>query len=159
MTVLDLPVPRDDRYLEDYIPGSSFEYGPISVSESEIIEFASKFDPQDIHINREKAARGHFKGLIASGWHTSSLMMRLYADHFLSAVGSIASPGLDELRWPVPVRPGDSLRLRVTVLESRLSRSKPDRGMMRALVELTNQRGEIVMTAKTMNVMMRRPVR
>jgi acyl dehydratase len=146
-----------NQYLEDYVPGASFEYGPISVGESEIVNFAEKFDPQYIHTDPEKAARGPFKGLIASGWQTTTLAMRLYASHFLPCVGFVASPRLDELRWRVPVRPGDSLRLRVTVLESQPSPSEPDRGVMRALVEFINQNGQIVMTAKTTNILLRRP--
>ena len=146
-----------DRYLEDYPPGASFEYGPISVGETEIVNFAEKFDPQYIHTNPEKASRGPFKGLIASGWHTTALAMRLYNNDFLPGVGFVGSPRLDELRWPVPVRPGDSLRLRVTVLESQPSPSEPDRGIMRALVEFINQNGQIAMTAKTTSILLRRP--
>jgi acyl dehydratase len=153
----EFSVPINDRYFEDYISGSVFEFGSIPVSEAEIIDFAKKFDPQDIHINREKAASGPFGGLIASGWHTCGLMMRLYADNFLSSVAAIASPGVDELRWLKPVRPGDSLRIRVSVLDSRRSGSKPDRGMVRVLVEVLNQQQELVMSVKTMNLLRCRP--
>jgi acyl dehydratase len=153
MSADQFSVPIDQRYFEDYIPGSAYEYGPISVSEAEIIEFAEKFDTQYIHTDREKAAQGPFGGLIASGWHTASLMMRLYSDHFISSVAAIASPGVDELRWIKPVRPGDSLRIRVTVIESRRSQSKPQIGMVRVLVEVFNQQDEIVMTLKPMNLL------
>lgn len=107
--------PIDDRYFEDYVPGSVFEFGPILVDEAEVIAFAERFDPQTMHVDPDKAARGPYGGLIASGWHTLSMMMRLYVDHYLSAVASLVSPGVDEVRWHRPVRPGDRLRLRVTV--------------------------------------------
>jgi acyl dehydratase len=124
-----------DRYFEDYIPGAVFEYGEIRVDEAEIIEFARRFDPQDMHVDPEAARRGRFGGLIASGWHTGAMMMRLLVDNFLPKAASLASPGIDELRWLHPVRPGDLLRIRVTVLEATRSRSKPDRGMVRTLIE------------------------
>ncbi|TDD57636.1 MaoC family dehydratase, partial [Actinomadura rubrisoli] len=126
----DFAAPIDARYFEDYATGTTYEYGHVSVTEAEIIEFARRFDPQPIHLDPGFAATGPFKGIIASGWHTGSILMRLFADHVLSRVASLASPGVDELRWPAPVRPGDSLRLRVTVLETRPSRSKPDRGIV-----------------------------
>jgi acyl dehydratase len=153
----EFSVPIHDRYFEDYVPGSVFEYGPIPVTESEVIDFAGKFDPQDIHTDPTKAASGPFGGLIASGWHTCGLMMRLYADNFLSSVAAIASPGVDELRWLKPVRPGDSLSIRVSVLDSRRSASKPDRGMVRVLVEVLNQKQELVLSVKTMNLLRCRP--
>jgi acyl dehydratase len=97
--------PIDQRYFEDYHKGARFEYGPILVEETEIISFARRFDPQSIHTDPEAASRGPFNGLIASGWHTISLMMRLIVDHYLSAVASLGSPGVDEVRWLRPVRP------------------------------------------------------
>ena len=113
-----------ERYFEDYPPGAVFEGGAIAVTEAEILEFARKYDPQAMHTDPEAAARGYFGGLIASGWHTAAMMMRLFAAHFLSPASSLASPGIDELRWVRPVRPGDVLRVRVTVTEARRSRSK-----------------------------------
>jgi acyl dehydratase len=154
---IEFNVPIDERYFEDYVPGPIFEYGPISVTESEIVDFAKKYDPQSIHTDPEKAARGPFGGLIASGWHTSSLMMRLYADNYLSSVASLASPGTDELRWTKPVRPGDSLWIRVTALDSRRSKSKPNLGIVRVYVEVLNQNRETVMTVKTLNLFRCRP--
>jgi acyl dehydratase len=94
-----------------------------------------------------------FGGLIASGWHTASLMMRLLADHYLSKVASLGSPGVDELRWTQPVRPGDALSIRVTVLDAKRSRSKPDRGIVQTSIEVLNQRGEIVATMKAINLL------
>jgi acyl dehydratase len=146
----------ENRYFEDYIPGTVFEYGEIRVEEAEILDFARRFDPQEMHIDPEVAKRGRFGGLIASGWHTGAMMMRLLADNFLPKAASLASPGIDELRWLHPVRPGDVLRIRVTVLEAMPSRSKPDRGMVRTLIEVLNQDGKIVMSVKPMNIIARR---
>src|SRR3954471_7451307 len=138
----------EERFFEDYSPGAVFEYGEIRVDEAEILEFARRFDPQDMHVDPEAAKRGRFGGLIASGWHTGAMMMRLLADNFLPKEASLASPGIDELRWLFPVRPGDVLRIRVTVLEATRSRSKPDRGMVRTSIEVLNQNEEIVMSLK-----------
>ena len=140
------------RYFEDYVPGAIFEYGKIRVDEAEILEFARRFDPQDMHVDPEAAARGRFGGLIASGWHTAAMMMRLVAENFLPKKASLGSPGIDELRWLRPVRPGDVLRLRVTVLEATRSRSRPDRGVVRTFMEVLNQDGEVVMSLKPMNI-------
>lgn len=148
----DFATPVDERYFEDYVPGSAFEYGEISLTADEIIDFAKRFDTQPIHTDPEAAKRGPFKGLIASGWHTASVMMRLLADHYISHVAGMASPGVDEIRWLVPVRPGDTLSIRVTVLEARRSRSKPDRGLVISLVEVINQKREVVMTLKPMSI-------
>jgi acyl dehydratase len=145
-------LPAGDRYFEDYAPGSVFEYGEIRVDAADIIEFARRFDPQDMHVDPGKSASGRFGGLIASGWHTAALMMRLLADNFLPREASLASPGIDELRWLQPVRPGDVLRIRVSVLDATRSRSRPDRGMVRTLVEVLNQRGEVAMSLKPMNI-------
>src|SRR5262245_26890918 len=111
-----------DRYFEDYAPGDVMTAGPIAVEADEIVQFASRYDPQPMHTDPEAAARGHFGGLIASGWHTGGLMIRLFALHFLSPASSVASPGVDEVRWFRPVRPGDELTLRVTVLAATPSR-------------------------------------
>ncbi len=145
-------VPVTQRYFEDYVTGTTFEYGEISLRADEIIEFAKRFDPQPIHIDPEAAERGPFAGLIASGWHTAGVMMRLLADHYISHVASMASPGVDEIRWLKPVRPGDTLSIRVTVLETKRSRSKPDRGVVQSLVEVMNQNKEVVMTLKPMSI-------
>lgn len=153
----DFAVPLDDRYFEDYVPGSVYEYGDVTVTEAEILEFAGRFDPQPMHVDPAAAAEGAYGGLIASGWHTTALMMRLYADHYLSRVASLGSPGIDELRWPAPVRPGDRLRLRVEVQDARPSRSRPDRGLVRTHTELRNQRGETVLSLTAMNLLRRRP--
>jgi acyl dehydratase len=153
MRAHDIPVPIDQRYFEDYVPGSVFEYGSVALTEDEIVEFAKRFDPQYIHADPRAAAEGPFGGLIASGWHTAAIMMRLFVQHYLSHVASMASPGIDELRWLEPVRPGDSLSIRISVLEANRSRSKPDRGMVRSFIEVLNQDGQVVMSLKAMNIL------
>jgi acyl dehydratase len=135
----DFKTAIDDRFFEDYTPGAVFEYGYVTVTADEIVEFARRFDPQPIHIDAAYAAAGPFGGLIASGWHTAGLFTRMFVDHYISHVASLASPGVDELRWPVPVRPGDRLRMRTTVLEARRSKSRPDRGIVHTRCELFNQ--------------------
>ena len=144
----DFAVPLDDRYFEDYAEGAVYEYGYASVTADEIVEFARRFDPQPMHVDPEYAATGPFGGLIASGWHTAGIFMRLYADHYLSRVASLASPGIDEVRWPSPLRPGDKLWIRTTILEARRSRSKPDRGLIRTHGEMfTGDRQVLALTA------------
>lgn len=148
----DFAVGIEDRYFEDYEVGTVYEYGHASVSEAEIIAFAERFDPQPIHVDTQFAARGPFGGVIASGWHTAAIAMRLVVDHYVSRVASLASPGVDELRWPTPVRPGDSLRLRTTILETRRSQSKPDRGLIRTRAELLNQHDQTALSLVAMNL-------
>lgn len=149
--------PVDDRYFEDYVEGEVYRFGSIAVTADEVIGFAKRYDPQSFHIDPEAARRSPFGGLIASGWHTAGLMMRLFADHYLTHVASLASPGLDELRWLKPVRPGDTLSIRVTVLKAVASKSKPDRGVVTSGIEVLNQADEIVMTLKAVNFIGRRP--
>jgi len=152
MTDTDFAAPIYDRYFEDYVPGFVCEYGELPISADEITEFARRFDPQPFHIDRIAAEQSPYGGLIASGWHTASLMMRMFSDHYLTKVASLGSPGVDEIRWLKPVRPGDVLRIRTTILEANRSRSKPDRGMVRTFIETLNQHGEVVMTMKAMNL-------
>ena len=139
-------VPAEKRYFEDYVSGS------IAVEQDEVIAYARRFDPQVFHTNPELAKSTIYGGLIASGWHTAGLMMRLFADHYLSKVASLGSPGIDELRWTVPVRPGDELSIRVTILETKRSRSKPDRGIVNSFIEVINQDREVVMSMKAINL-------
>ena len=146
-----------ERYFEDYTPGTVFTCGPITVSAAEIIEFARRYDPQPMHIDPQAAAAGRFGGLIASGWHTTALMMRLFVTNFLSPVSSAASPGIDELRWHQPVRPGDTLSLRVSVLDARRSRSRPGEGIVKSLIEVFNQHGAVVMSLKPISLIACRP--
>lgn len=153
MQAADFAAPIDRRWLEDYVPGTVVAYGSIRVEAADIIDFAQRFDPQEFHLDAERAAEGPFGGLIASGWHTASVMMRMLVDHYLSRVASLGSPGVDELRWLAPVRAGDTLSIRVTVVEARRSQAKPDRGLVRALIEVLNQRDETVMTVRAMTLM------
>ena len=149
--------PAAERYFEDYRPGAVFTAGAIAVSEAEIIDFARCYDPQAMHTDPAAAASGRFGGLIASGWHTAALMMRLFVEHFLSPVSSIASPGIYEVRWLRPVRPGDVLSIRVTIIEAQRSRSRPERGTVRSFIEVLNQRGEVVMSPKPISLIRCRP--
>jgi acyl dehydratase len=144
--------PREARYFEDYRVGDVYRFGTATVSEEEVVEFARRYDPQSFHVDRAAAERSMFGGLIASGWHTAALMMRMLVDHYVSAVASLASPGVDALRWLAPVRPGDSLSLRVEVIEARRSRSKPDRGVVRARVEVLNQHRQAVMSVEAVSL-------
>lgn len=149
----EFAVPIGERYFEDYVPGSTYEFGSIGVSEAEMLEFASRFDPQPIHVDPVTASRGPFGGLIASGWHTAGLMMRLFADHYLSTVASLGGPGVDELRWRHPVRPGDTFWLRLAVLDARRSRSKPDRGLVRTSAQLVNHEDVVVLELTVLNLL------
>jgi acyl dehydratase len=152
----DFAAPITDRFFEDYRAGSSYAYGYLPVSLEEIVEFARRYDPQPLHTDPDYAERGPFGGIIASGWLTSSLCMRLFADHFLSRNASLSSPGIDELRWPAPVRPGDVLHVRIDVLETRSSRTKPDRGLVRTHLEGVNQDGRTVLDFHAVNFLSRR---
>jgi acyl dehydratase len=143
--------PPQDRFFEDYVVGATYVCGSFKLSEDEIIAFASRYDPQMMHIDRDLAASGPFGGIIASGWHTIAAAMRLMVDNFLPHNG-LAAPGIDELRWPRPVRPNETLTLHATVQEARRSRSKPDRGLIRTLLEVLNQNGEVVMSMKPLNM-------
>ena len=145
------------RYWEDFKPGQVIELGSRTIDTERILAFAREFDPQPFHTDEEAARHTIFGGLIASGWHTGSLSMRLFYDGLIKDVVSLGSPGFDELRWVKPVRPGDTLSARFTVLECVASRSKPDRGVIRALLETRNQHGEVVMTITAVNLFGRRP--
>jgi acyl dehydratase len=148
----DLP-----RWFEDFVPGMVTEFGDYVITESEIIDFARRYDPQPFHTDPEAAKHSNFGGLIASGWNTIGAMMRMMVDHYVPGNASLGSPGIDEIRWLQPVRPGDRLRVRVTVQEATRSRSKPDRGVVRSLNEVLNQRGEVVMTMRGMMLMRAQP--
>ncbi|HVV58379.1 MAG TPA: MaoC family dehydratase [Gaiellaceae bacterium] len=134
------------RYWEDIHVGDVFEFGPVEVREDEVIAFASAYDPQPFHVDVEAAAAGPFGGLIASGWHTASLFMGMYVRGLLHDTVSMGSPGVEQLRWLVPVRPGDELSARVRVVDSRPSSKNPRRGTIVSECEVLNQRGEVVMT-------------
>ncbi|MGO9471517.1 MAG: MaoC family dehydratase [Isosphaeraceae bacterium] len=146
MTLNKLPVAANQRFFEDIKADQVYEFGTITVSEKDIIDFARQFDPQDFHLDPAKAASSLFGGIVASGWHTTAVVMRLYVDHYLSHIANLGSPGVENIRWPNPLRPGDTLRIRVTILEARPSRSKPDRGIVRVHVEAINQTDKLVLS-------------
>ena len=145
------------RYFEDFVAGETVELGSVVFTEAEIIDFARAYDPQPMHADPEAARGSIYGGLIASGWHTAALVMRLLVENYLAAESSLGSAGLDELRWPHPVRPGDTLRVRATVVESRRSLSKPDRGIVKTVVEAANSGGATVMRATAINFVLVRP--
>ena len=134
-----------ELYFEDLKPGDKFQSETFAVPAKAIIEFAEKFDPQKFHLSAKSAERSIFKGLIASGWHTAAITMRLFVRTLNFAEGAIGL-GVDELRWPHAVRPGDVLQVETEILEARLSRSKPDHGIIRLRNTTTNQRAEVVQT-------------
>jgi acyl dehydratase len=134
------------RYFEDFQPGEVHESGPYMVTREEIVAFAQQFDPQPFHVDEEAARRSIYGGIIASGWHTAAICHRLLVEGLLKNSAGMGSPGVDELRWLKPVRPGDALSIRIEVLSTTPSRSKPDRGAIRCRFEVRNQQGEVVMT-------------
>jgi acyl dehydratase len=151
------PLPWRERWFEDYPVGETARFGDTLVTEAEVLDFAQRFDPQPFHLDAQAAGESIYGGIIASGWHTASMAMRMMVDHYISVKASMGSPGIDELRWLKPVRPGDRLRMQVTVLDARPSQSKPDRGMVQFLQEVVNQEGETVMTLKGWGMYRRRP--
>ena len=145
-------VPPSERYFEDYVAGEVHEFGSYTMTETEIIAFAQQWDPQSFHIDPVAAQESNFGGLIASGWHTACVMMRLLTQHWISPRASMGSPGVDEIRWLQPVRPGDSLRVRITVERVRRSISKPDRGIVFQKNEVLNQANAVVMASRGMGM-------
>ncbi len=143
---------REDRYLEDYVEGDVHEFGPVAITEDEIVEFGRQFDPQLFHTDPIGAQETAYGGLIASGWHTCSLFMRLFVENYLAGPASLGSPGVDELRWLKPVRPGDNLYLRIKVHKVKPSSSKPDRGVLFSFCEMLNQKEEVVATMMALNL-------
>jgi len=147
-----------ERYLEDFVEGSIHEFGPVTISEDEIIQFGKSFDPQIFHTDPEGAKGTVYGGLIASGWHTCSLFMRMFVEHYLPGPASLGSPGVDELRWLNPVRSGDELTLRIRVHKVKPSRSKPDRGVLYSFCEMVNHKNEVVATMMGLNLIRYRNV-
>lgn len=134
-----------ERYLDDFAVGQVFRSGGIRVEADRIKSFAAEFDPQPFHLDPEAATHTFFRGLVASGWHTAALTMRLLADSELKPAGGIIGLGFEELRWPRPVRPGDELSLQTEVLEVRPSQSRPEQGLIKIRVTTLNQAGEAVL--------------
>lgn len=144
-------------YLEDFTPGDTHEFpGRYTFTRDAIVGFAREYDPQPFHVDEEAASRSIYGGLIASGWQTVWVTFRLAVDGLIGRVASMGSPGVDEIRWLAPVRPGDTVRVRAEVLEVRPSRSKPDRGLVRVRYETSNQRDELVLTMVGMGIFGRR---
>ncbi len=146
-----------ERYLEDLRVADRFHSGPYEVTEAGIINFAGEFDPQLFHLDPERAKQSVFEGLVASGWHTAAITMRLLVTSGLNLAGGAVGLGADELRWPRAVRPGDALRLELEIVEVRRSRSKPDRGTVRLRYVTRNQKNETVMTLMATTLVPKRP--
>ncbi|HYS01841.1 MAG TPA: MaoC family dehydratase [Candidatus Eisenbacteria bacterium] len=146
------------RYWEDFIVGEALALGATQpVTEEAIIAFARQYDPQYFHVDPARAKESIFGGLVASGWHTASMVMRLWVDAIVSKTVSMGSPGVEDLRWPAPVRPGDTLTSRAVVLETRPSKSRPEMGLVRWRAETSNQREELVFTMTGTSFIGRRP--
>jgi acyl dehydratase len=144
------------RYFEDFKIGEVTEIGPVRVSEEEIVEFASRYDPQPFHIDPEAARSSPFGGLIASGWHTTALFMGMFVRGILLDSASMGSPGVEEIRWTAPVRPGDTLTARTTITDVQPSETNPKRGTVFTTNEVFNQNGERVMTLRARGFFARR---
>jgi len=132
------------RFAEDYRAGEEFDLGSYVVTREEIVEFARKYDPFPFHVDEKAAQATPFGGIIASGWMTALVWLRLMHESFLDPATTLGSPGHEEMNWPTPVRPGDTLRGKAVIKESRVSKSKPDRGFVRYTATLNNERGECV---------------
>src|SRR3954451_9614917 len=145
------------RYWEDFHTGDVTELGPVTVTEAEIVEFAERFDPQPFHVDPAAAAQTPFGGLIASGWHTTALFMGMFVRAVLLDAASLGSPGVEEIRWTAPVRPGDTLSGRSTVTETRPSSKDPRRGTVFTTNEVFNQDGTLVMSLRARGFFARRP--
>lgn len=135
-------------YWEDFRPGEVAEFGEKTVTKDEIIEFASEFDPQPFHLDEEAGRQSILGGLCASGWHSCAMMMRLMCDAYVLESASMGAPGVDEVRWKKPVYAGDTIRLRRTCLERRVSKSRPEMGLTRFRLELVNQKGEVAVSSE-----------
>ena len=133
-----------ERYLEDFAVGQTFGSGQLSIDRERAKAFAAEFDPQPFHLDEEAARHTIFGGLVASGWYTAAVTMRLLVESELKPAGGLVGAGFDEFRWPRPVRPGDKLRIESEVLEVRPSRSRPEQGLIKVRTTTMNQDGEAV---------------
>jgi len=152
-----MTVPLRERFFEDYQAGEQFEFGDYLVTEQEILTFARQYDPQAFHLDHDAAAKTHFGGLVASGWMTCSIMMRMLVDHYISPLSSMGSPGLENIKWLVPVRPGDRLRTQVKIISTRRSNSKPDRGFVMVEQAVLNQHDQTVLSVNGSGMYRTRP--
>jgi acyl dehydratase len=144
-------------YFEDFEPGQDIDLGTRTVTEAEIVAFAREYDPQPFHVDRDAATHSIFGGVVASGWHTCAMMMRMVVDGLLSRSSSLGSPGLDGVRWLAPVRAGDTLNVRYRTVQVKASASKPDRGVVWSKWVAVNQHGETVCTVEGMGMFGREP--
>jgi acyl dehydratase len=144
-------------YWEDFGEGQVHEFGGVEVKRDDIVRFASEFDPQPFHVDETAARTTLYGGLIASGWHTAAMVMRMMCDAYLGRAASLGSPGIESLKWLQPVRPGDTLRVRMTVLEARPLKSRPGVGIVKSRHEVLNQRDEVVMQMDGLGMFGRRP--
>ncbi|HXZ22430.1 MAG TPA: MaoC family dehydratase [Pseudolabrys sp.] len=140
---------------EDFTPGTVAVYGPRLVTREEIVAFAAEFDPQPMHLDEAAASATLLGGLAASGWHSCCILMRMIADSFVNKTSSMGAPGVEEVRWLKPLRPGMKVRVRTTVLETRLSNSRPDVGFVRCLAEMIDEHDDVI-TSFTSPLMLRR---
>jgi acyl dehydratase len=145
------------RYFEDYAVGQKFGSGTATMTAERIKSFAREFDPQPFHTDEEAARHTFFGGLVASGWHTASMAMRIMCDEYLLRSSSLGSPGIDSLQWLLPVRPGDTLRVRLTVLEARPLKSRPGVGLVKSRHEVLNQHDQVVMRMEGYGMFGQRP--
>lgn len=145
-------------YFEDFVPGQSAHYGALAVERAEIIAFAAQYDPQPMHLDEAAAAQSLLGGLAASGWQSCAFLMRLIAEEFICDSAGMGAPGIDEVKWLRPVRPGDVLSVRHDVLEARESKSKTDRGFVKFRFTLMNQKGEAVLEQVNSIIFARRGV-
>jgi acyl dehydratase len=148
---------KDYWYFEDFEPGQDIDLGTRTVAEADIVPFAREYDPQPFHVDRDAAAQSIFGGVVASGWHTCGMMMRMVVDGLLNRSASMGSPGLDGVRWLAPVRAGDTLNVRYRTVRVKASASKPDRGVVWSKWVAVNQHGETVCTVEGMGMFGRRP--
>ena len=144
-------------YFEDFFAGQEIALGSRTVSEAEIIAFATQFDPQPFHVDHDVAAKSIYGAVIASGWHTCSMMMRMVVDGLMAGSSSMGSPGLEKVRWILPVRAGDTISVSYLTTEAKASASKPDRGVVWSTWRAVNQHGELVCTIEGMGMFGRRP--
>ncbi len=154
----DPTAPREIKlFWEDFLVGHVREFSGLTVQRDDIVDFASRYDPQPFHLDEAAARKTPFGGLVASGWHTCALAMRMMCDGYLHEAASLGSPGVDNLRWAAPVRPGDTLRLRLTVLAARPMKSKPDIGLVESHWEVFNQNDQQVLEMTGWGMFRRRP--